>query len=431
MNPLTHGIRRLCFLSAWLWGSLAFAGATPKDLPQQEIWYHSGYPGGVVGPRSGISATMGPTKMPVIFEAILRDRLIEPNRIHTDHPGVPGRASIPVPIDLPSLRAVHSDRYIKAILTGEPKSLALSQGLPLWNPRIARGWLLNVGGLAAASRVALEKKTLTANLGHGYHHATMTQGMGFCTLNGLVIVSAKMIREGLARRIMIIDLDHHEGNGTAEMVIGDSSIWNLTIYGSPMGGLPPAANHHGIRVGHEYFTDDIGRDANYLAIISEILPSLLDRHDPDLLIYQAGMDPYDGAGITPQALAIRDAFVFALARSRNKPLTWVLAGGYAELDTLARLHTQTVRMANEVLAQVKPGDRIAHRGSNAYCWSVKNGLLRFPDWKGILRGNFRMSAPDRMAPEQALSWAAARRRILHEHRLPDTEMESIYHALFP
>jgi len=96
---------------------LAAQGAT---APQQEIWYHTGCPGGVVGLQSGMSALTGPTKMPAVFEAIVRGRLAEPAQLHTDSAMVPGRAPAAPPIDLESLQAVHTDRYIRAILTGDP-----------------------------------------------------------------------------------------------------------------------------------------------------------------------------------------------------------------------------------------------------------------------------------------------------------------------
>jgi len=292
-----------------------------------------------VGSRTGMSPLTGPTKMPAIFEAIRRNQLVSPEQIHTDSPLVIGRALEAPPIDLESLRQVHTDRYLKALFTGEPFYLATSQGLPLWNEDVARGWLLNVGGFYEAAQTALQKKTITANLGHGYHHATVNRGSAFCTINGLVVVAKRLIREGKANRVMIIDLDHHEGNGTAECIIGENSIWNVSIYGVYMGGPPSTGNNYVFQVQHREFEIGEKRDAHYLAGIAEILPELIRRQNPDLILYQAGMDPYDCAGISSKALAIRDAYVFALCRSMDKPVTWVLAGGYADIETLVDLHT--------------------------------------------------------------------------------------------
>jgi acetoin utilization deacetylase AcuC-like enzyme len=405
-------------------------GAAPA--PKQEIWYHSGYGGGVTGPSSGMSARMGPTKMPVVFEAIRAQALVPPSQLHVD--GVRG-AGAPAPaIDLASLRAVHSDRYLKAILTGEPKALACSQGLPSWSAGIARGWLLNLGGLYAAASAALAKKTITANLGHGYHHAGVNRGEGYCTLNGLAVVARKLLAEGKARRVMVVDLDQHEGNGTAACTIGAPGIINVSIYGSNMGGPPAAENNLVVHVKHGSLTSGQARDANYLAAIASRLPALIRQHDPDLILYQAGMDPHDCAGITPEALAVRDAYVFAVARSLGKPVTWVLAGGYSSLEMLRRLHTGTVKAANDVLARVRVGDRVEPTGSlgaRPYSWSAGGGKVSFPDWSAMVaaQGGAKLELPASMTREQTRSFVVERERLLSRERLPESDLQTAYRAL--
>ncbi len=397
--------------------------------PLQEIWYHTGYPGDVKGPPTGMSALTGPTKMPAIFEAIWRHRLLPGHQIHTDSPSVIGRAPPAPPIDLSSLRRVHTDRYLRALFTGEPLHLALSQGLPVWNDRIAKGWLLNVGGLYEAARIAVQKKTITANLGHGYHHATFHRGSGFCTINGLVVVSHKLIWEGQAKKIMILDLDHHEGNGTGECVLGYPSIWNVTLFGAPMGGPPRAENHHPFHVLHGAFDEGMKRDVHYLVTISSLLPPLIKEQDPDLILYQAGMDPYDSAGMSAKALAIRDAYVFSLCRTLGKPVTWVLAGGYAPIETLIQLHTETLKVANEVLIKVQLGDQIEHHGKNAYEWSVKKGKIQFPDWRSILKDTPQIEQPPSLSATQWKEFIAHRERLFREEKLPDEEIQSAYQRL--
>ncbi len=395
----------------------------------QEIWYHTGYPGGVGGAERGMSAERGPTKMPAIFEAICREKLVLPQHLHTDSPGVEGHGAFGAPIDLASLRAVHGDPYLKALFTGEPEELALSQGLPRWTPEIARGWLLNVGGLAQAAETALAKGILTGNLGHGYHHAGQGLGMGYCTLNGLAAVAHKMLREGRARRVMILDLDEHEGNGTGEIVLGDPRIWNVTIHGSRMVGPPGAPNNHVLRVGHGLLGDPRARDLHYLAVLADTLPGLLQRFDPDLILYQAGMDPFDGSGISPQALAIRDAYVFGLARTQGRPLTWVLAGGYAPLPTLVQLHLGTVDAANRVLEACQPGDALVHHRRDPYTWAKDGGVLAFPDWKALHPQPLRVTRPLTLNEAQAAAFAATRERKLREQRLPEADLQAAYARL--
>lgn len=421
-----------CIFSTFFIYSLFMAMMTKEAVgqPKQEIWYHTGYPGNVVGPRIGMSALMGPTKMPAIFEAIWRHRLLNGSQIHTDSPEVVGKASPAPPIDLESLRQVHTDRYLKALFTGEPISLATSQGLPFWNESIAKGWLLNVGGLYAAAQTARDKNSFTANLGHGYHHATVNRGRGFCTINGLVVVAKKLIRDGKAKKVMIIDLDHHEGDGTGECLIGDPSIWNITIFGARMGGPSRTENHHPFEVDHRAFAEGSQRDIHYLAAISSILLTLIKKQKPDLIIYQAGMDPYDSAGISSQALTVRDAYVFALARALHKPVTWVLAGGYADIDTLVHLHTTTLKMANEVLIKINPGDRIIHQALDPYKWSVQKGIISFPDWSSLLKGKPRVYQPAAMSEKQVKEFVTLRNQLYEKERLPDEEIRSAYQKLF-
>jgi acetoin utilization deacetylase AcuC-like enzyme len=419
------------FLMLWSGTTPYFYGVKAAEAvapasPGQRIWYHTAYPGGVAGPPGGMSALTGPTKMPAVFEAVWRGRLIPPERLHTDSAEVRKRAPAAPPIDLESLRAVHTDRYLKAVFTGEPAHLALSQGLPFWNRRIARGWLLNAGGLAAAAEAAVRENTITGNIGHGYHHATAARGMGFCTINGLLTTAHRILREGTARRVMILDLDQHEGNGTGEGVIGDSRIEHVSIYGSYMGGPGTAGNNHVFRVEHGAFVRGRERDANYLAAVASLVPELLGSRKPDLVLYQAGMDPFDGAGITPEALAIRDAYVFALCRARGIPAAWVLAGGYADMETLVRLHTGTVRAANEVLARVRPGRPVERLSGDPYGWEVRRDAVIFPDWSGALTGPPRMTPRPGMSAAEIRDYAAGRLRTLREERLPDGEIRAAY-----
>jgi acetoin utilization deacetylase AcuC-like enzyme len=404
--------------------------ASALAAPRQEIWYHTGYPGGVVGPSSGMSARMGPTKMPVVFEAILQQRLVGAAQLHTDSPLVPGAAAPAPPIDLASLRAAHSDRYLKALFTGQPRELACSQGLPEWNAGIARGWLLNVGGLYAAAETALRKNTITANLGHGYHHAGVNRGQGYCTINGLAVVAQKLVREGRARRVMIIDLDQHEGNGSAACLIGETPIWNVSIYGSSMGGPPAATNNHVLQVDHAALEQGRPRDLNYLSAISSRLPELIRRHDPDLILYQAGMDPYDCSGVSAPALAVRDAYVMALARSLGKPLTWVLAGGYSDLETLKRLHTGTVRAANQVLERVRPGDTVrAGSATDPYSWSARGRVVLFPDWTRLLGRSPRVMEPAVLDAAGIRRLVMERQLVRERERLPESDLQAAYRAL--
>ncbi len=391
----------------------------------QEIWFHSGYGGGLKG-GGGLSALTGPTKMPAVFEGLHRLGLVIPGNLHADAQGAMPPAP---PMDLESLRATHTDRYLHALFTGKPPALACSQGLPGWEASVARGWLLNSGGLAAAAHRALAGVPITANLGHGYHHAGPDRGMGFCTIHGLAAVAKQLIREGKARRILIVDLDQHEGNGTGEILLGEPGIWNLTLFGHPHSGPPGSENHQPVRVHHEAFREGQERDVHYLSAVAAFLPAWLDRVKPDLVLYQAGMDPYDSAGITPKALAVRDAYVFAQARCRGIPVTWVLAGGYADFDILVTLHLGTVRAANQVLERVRPGLPLEEGAGDPYGWSVQAGRVRFPDWTAMRRGPLKVTPAQTLDVEGVRRFVEARRQLMEAQRMPEGVLKGAYDAV--
>jgi len=105
------------------------------------------------------------------------------------------------------------------------------------------------------------------------------------------VVAKRLIREGKAYRVMIIDLDHHEGNGTGECIIGENLIWSVSNFGAYMEGHTSTANNHVFQAQYREFEFREKRDIHYLAVIAEILPELTRRQNPDLTLYQAGMDP--------------------------------------------------------------------------------------------------------------------------------------------
>lgn len=412
-----------CGLTAWVaLGSFRSAREARNALRRDHhlIWFHSGYGGGL-GPPRGQAALTGPAKLQAVFDAIREAELVPLRQLHAD---VEGAAPPAPPVDLESLRAVHTDAYLLALLTGQPRALALSQKLPTWTPNVARGWLLNVGGLAAAARQALAGTPITANLGHGYHHAVPERGMGFCTLQGLAVVSRQLLREGRASRILIVDLDQHEGNGTGATLIGVPGVWNLTLYGHRHTGPPATANHRAIQIHHEAFPKGPQRDAHYLAAIAALVPPLLDELKPNLVLYQAGVDPHDAAGISGAALAQRDALVFAAARSRGIPVTWVLAGGYAPMPTLVSLHTATVEAANAVLEAVRPGMALRHDPALVNGWQVRGREVYFPDWsQGV---TLRLTHAPALDAEGVAAFAERRRQRMEDDQRPTDLLQAAY-----
>ena len=234
------------------------------------------------------------------------------------------------------IAAVHDPAYVDAVRTGAPRRLAESQGFR-WSPAqadaVARIW----NGHVAACRLALAEG-LVFHPVSGAHHAGRATGSGFCTFNFLSGAARAMLGEG-CRSVAVIDLDVHQGNGTYELEHGNPGVALFDIAG---GRWIEVVNSDRI----EYH---VARDAAAYREALQHLPAFLDRVKPDLVLYQAGVDPFEGDpiggldGVSEPFLKWRDAFVIGHVRRRAIPLVVNLAGGYGR-GVSERLHLNTARV---------------------------------------------------------------------------------------
>jgi len=263
----------------------------------------------------------------------------------------------PEPVTEEDLLRVHTRAYVDAVRTGEPRTLAESQKLP-WSPDLFRSVLLTNGGVLAASRSALEAGVAAA-LASGFHHASADHGEGFCTFNGLVVAGEALLAAGDLERVAVLDLDLHYGNGTAQLANGRGWLTNLSLYGNDYRDNTPyrdiAIRRHEDGPNHRSVPLPAGCDgALLLEILERELPSLLDGGRPDLLLFQAGADPYCEDPYSPldldhAALLARDRAVFRFAKAQGLPVAWVLAGGYTrDVTQVVTVHTNTFDAALEV-----------------------------------------------------------------------------------
>lgn len=250
------------------------------------------------------------------------------------------------------LLAVHAPDYVQAVETGEPRSLAESQGFA-WDAGLWPMLLASNGGAVAAARAALDDG-VAGSLSSGFHHAAYGSGDGFCTFNGLVIAAHAALSAG-ARSVLILDLDAHCGGGTASLIANEPRIRQVDV----------AVDRH-----DRYSETDqarlvmVNNSADYLPTIQRLLEAL-DGDVFDLCLYNAGMDPHSScsigglAGITERILAERERLVFAWCQGRGLPIAFVLAGGYIgqRLDQrgLVELHRLTLSAAARIRGLAKPG----------------------------------------------------------------------------
>jgi acetoin utilization deacetylase AcuC-like enzyme len=242
---------------------------------------------------------------------------------------------------------VHTARYLKRIKTGTLSHAELRALEIRYSPELVRFALLSVGGTVLAARKAIECG-LAVHIGGGFHHAFPDHGEGFCLLNDVAVAARKMIEEKLARKVMVVDCDVHQGNGTAAALAGRGDIFTLSIH--QMDVYPAEKPLSTIDVG--LWTGD--GDVQYLAELGAHIPRIYNEFRPDLVLYLAGADPFEkdqlgGLALTKAGLKERDKVVIENARRLGIPVAVVLAGGYAaEIKDTVDIHLNTVRIAQRV-----------------------------------------------------------------------------------
>ena len=242
---------------------------------------------------------------------------------------------------------VHDADYVRAVRFGKPRALAESQGFT-WSPGFAEAVARIWAGHVKACRLALTEGIVCHPVS-GAHHARRQRGAGFCTFNFLVGAGRALLREGSIRRVAVVDLDAHQGDGTLALVRSDQAFSLFDIAGSSwIGTLDTGRLCYAVaRNAAEY-----GRHLQHLA-------PWLDRVKPDLVQYQAGADPFEDdpiggiPGMTADALRERDRTVTQLLLDRNIPTVVNLAGGYVRGVTEG-LHLQTIRLMTDGLPRGRP-----------------------------------------------------------------------------
>lgn len=256
------------------------------------------------------------------------------------------------------LALVHTPAYIQAVQQGTLSAAAQREiGFP-WSPAMAERARRSVGATLQACRAAMTGEGLAANLAGGTHHAYADKGSGFCVFNDAA-VAARLMQAEYARqhraqgllRVAIIDLDVHQGNGTARIFAGDDSVFTLSLHGEK--NFPFRKEPSDLDV---ELPDGTG-DAAYLEALERALDELAHRFEPGLVIYLAGADPHEGdrlgrLKLTFDGLEARDRRVMDWAGQRHLPLAFCMAGGYgADMEATVQVQMNTYRVALEYHAR--------------------------------------------------------------------------------
>jgi acetoin utilization deacetylase AcuC-like enzyme len=242
------------------------------------------------------------------------------------------------------LYRAHHRAYVRKVEMGEltPKEIRRI-GFP-WSPQLFERSRRSVGSTIAACRTALTEG-LGINLAGGTHHAGPDFGQGFCVFNDSAVAARAMQAAGLAKRLVILDCDVHQGNGTALIFNGDASVFTFSIHGAK--NFPFHKEQSDLDIG----LDDDADDAVFLDALEWGIPEAIERAKADLAIYLAGADPYadDRLGrlaVTKRGLAERDRFVLEQCRKAGLPVAIAMAGGYGkQIKDTVDIHFQTVLTA--------------------------------------------------------------------------------------
>ncbi|MGB3683911.1 MAG: histone deacetylase [Rubrobacteraceae bacterium] len=277
-------------------------------------------------------------RFPMVKYSMLRERVSEAGL---------GELRIPRPVTDEEILRAHTPAYLSKVVEGSISAKEMRRiGFP-WTEKMVERSRRASGGTLDACRAALEEG-LAANLAGGTHHALSDRGEGYCVFNDSVIAARTLQADRLVERVVILDTDVHQGNGTAEILSDDPSVFTLSIHGDK--NFP----FHKEESDLDLPLPDSADDGEFLDALEMGLEKALETSRPDLAIYLAGADPFVGdklgrLSVSKKGLAERDRIVLETCRERGVPVVATMAGGYApEIEHTVDIHFQTVQRASEM-----------------------------------------------------------------------------------
>ena len=271
-----------------------------------------------------------------VYEYLLRDGIATLDQFH-----IPDRATVA------DLQLVHDPTYVAAYLHGALDAKAMRRiGFP-WSAALVTRTCTAVGGTILTAQLALAHGIACSTAG-GTHHAYREFGSGFCIFNDIAVAARVVQKLGLAERILVVDLDVHQGDGTAAIFQHDPSVYTFSMHCGK--NFPFRKQQSDLDIS---LAVGMG-DECYLEKLRATLPRLLQQIEPDLVVYDAGVDPHveDRLGkllLSDDGLHRRDSYVLAECAKNSIPIACVIGGGYhKDVDRLARRHCMLHRAATEI-----------------------------------------------------------------------------------
>jgi acetoin utilization deacetylase AcuC-like enzyme len=281
-------------------------------------------------------------RFPMAKYSMLRER------VAADDICGPGELQTPRAVTDEEILRAHAPGYLERVVSGSLTDKEIRRiGFP-WSKRVVERSRRASGGTLGACLAALGEG-LAANLAGGTHHAFSDRGEGYCVFNDSAIAARAVQAAGLAARVVVIDTDVHQGNGTAEILRGDATVFTFSIHGAK--NFP----FHKEESDLDAPLPDGADDSEFLNVLERGLEAALEAADADLAIYLAGADPFEGdrlgrLSITKAGLAERDRLVLEACRDRGIPVAVTMAGGYARnVEDTVDVHFQSIKRAASLL----------------------------------------------------------------------------------
>ncbi len=274
-------------------------------------------------------------KYRLLREFLLKEQILEPEELREANP-----------VTIETLLHAHTEEYVHSFFEGTTDRKIIRRiGLP-WSKELVQRSLASVGGTLAAGRCALTEG-IAGNLAGGTHHAFRDRGEGYCVFNDIAVAGCTLLQEKAIRRFAVIDLDVHQGNGTAAILQNESSAFTFSMHGK--NNFP----FHKVASTLDLDLDDNTGDEEYLSLLRHALPHVMS-FNPDIIFYQAGVDvlAVDSLGklaLTHEGVKERDRLVISTVLERSIPLVLTLGGGYAKpIRETVRAYAGTWEIAKEV-----------------------------------------------------------------------------------
>lgn len=280
-------------------------------------------------------------RFPMIKYDLIPEQLLYEGTISSDN------LFSPKVLEERTLLGIHDQSYWEKLKTGKLTREEIRRtGFPYSEQLVTRELVILQGTIDCA-KYALEYG-VALNVAGGTHHAFRDRGEGFCLLNDIAVASDYLLKNNLATQILVVDLDVHQGNGTASIFHGNQSVFTFSMHGGKNYPLKKEPSDLDIPL------PDGVDDSYYLKLLKHHLPQLLDEIQPDFIFYQSGVDvlatdKLGRLGISQQGCKSRDRFVLGLCHKHNIPVAISMGGGYSEkLSDIVEAHANTFRLAAEI-----------------------------------------------------------------------------------